>query len=222
MVEPCKSTYNLDPLKIEEKITEKTKAILTVHLYGQISDFSLIKKIAGKYQLLIVEDAAQAHGASFNGTKAGGLGDAAAFSFYPGKNLGALGDAGAVVTSNNELYDAVTALRNYGSHVKYHNLYKGFNSRLDEIQAAILRVKLRYLDKEITRRRAIASKYLKHVSNSFVRLPEISNHEAHVWHLFVIMCEQREELKEHLCQFGVNSSIHYPIPIHKQKAYEKR
>lgn len=220
LVEPDERTYNLAPSIIEEKITDKTKAILMVHLYGQISEFKSIKHIAEKHNLLLIEDSAQAHGALSDGLKAGSLGDAAGFSFYPGKNLGGLGDAGAVVTSNRDLFEAVHAIRNYGSYIKYENVFQGVNSRLDEIQAAVLRVKLKYLDLEIEKRKSIATTYLKEINNPLIILPKVSDLDSHVWHLFVIMCEERDELAKYLKSFGISSSIHYPIPIHKQNAYK--
>lgn len=219
LVEPDINTYNIDPKKIEEKITERTKAIMVVHLYGQSCDMDSIKSIANKYSLKIIEDCAQAHGARYKKCRVGSLGDAAGFSFYPGKNLGALGDAGAITTNDYELYKKLTAYRNYGSHVKYENLYKGLNSRLDEIQAAILSIKLKYIDTENEKRREIASFYLKNISNSSVILPRYEATENHVWHLFVIRTPNRERLQKYLLDNGVQTMVHYPIPPHKQKAY---
>jgi len=221
LVEPDIDSFNLDSKLIEQAITEKTKAILTVHLYGQVTGMDEINVIAKKYNLKVIEDCAQAHGALYRGNKVGSLGDAAGFSFYPGKNLGALGDGGAVTTNDSELANAISALRNYGSHEKYKNLYKGLNSRLDEIQAAMLRVKLRYLDKEITARQAVAQSYLEGINNPLIELPVVEDVTAHVWHLFVIKTAKRKELACYLTDNGVQSLIHYPIPPHHQAAYEE-
>jgi dTDP-4-amino-4,6-dideoxygalactose transaminase len=221
LVEPDINTYNLDPTLIERAITIKTKAILTVHLYGQVTGMDEIDSIAKKYNLKVIEDCAQAHGALYKGKKVGTLGDAAGFSFYPGKNLGALGDGGAVTTNDSELSTTIAALRNYGSHEKYKNLYKGINSRLDEIQAAMLRVKLVYLDNEIQARQTVAKAYLDGINNQLIELPVVENVNAHVWHLFVIRTAQRAELAQHLNENGVQSLIHYPIPPHKQLAYQE-
>ncbi|MBD1577794.1 DegT/DnrJ/EryC1/StrS family aminotransferase [Vibrio sp. S11_S32] len=224
LVEPSIDTFNLDPSLIEASITSKTKAILTVHLYGQVTNMDEINQIATKHNLKVIEDCAQAHGAVYQGQyghakKVGSLGDAAGFSFYPGKNLGALGDAGAVTTNDTKLAETISALRNYGSHEKYKNLYKGLNSRLDEIQAAMLRVKLRYLDKEIEARRLVAKAYLDGIKNPAIQLPTVDDHDAHVWHLFVIKISQREVLEKYLKENGVQTLIHYPTPPHKQEAY---
>jgi dTDP-4-amino-4,6-dideoxygalactose transaminase len=219
LVEPNLNTYNIDPNLIESQITNKTKVILAVHLYGQLADMSAIKAIAEKYDLLILEDAAQAHGAELNNLKAGAFGDAAGFSFYPGKNLGALGDAGAITTNDFDLAHTLYALRNYGSHEKYKNIYAGVNSRLDEIQAAMLDVKLNYLNTEIQQRREIAKMYLEEINNSKFVLPQLENHESHVWHLFVIRCNDRTKLQNYLKDHNIESLIHYPIPPHKQQAY---
>lgn len=223
LVEPDIASYNIDPKKIEEKITSRTKAILAVHLYGQAADMSAINQIAEKYDLKVIEDAAQAHGAIYNGSRAGNLGNAAGFSFYPGKNLGALGDAGAITTNDGQLAEKIRALRNYGSHVKYENLYKGVNSRLDEIQAAILRIKLKDLDRENERRREIATFYLDHINNSKIILPKIVNRDinSHVWHLFVIRTKERGKLQSYLKEKGIQTLIHYPVPPHKQQAYKE-
>jgi dTDP-4-amino-4,6-dideoxygalactose transaminase len=220
LVEPNINTYNLDPKLIEQAITPKTKAILTVHLYGQVTGMDEINAIAKTHQLKVIEDCAQAHGALYKGKKVGSLGDAAGFSFYPGKNLGALGDGGAVTTNDKELANTIAALRNYGSHEKYKNLYKGMNSRLDEIQAAMLRVKLAYLDKEIKARQAVAKAYLQDINNPIIELPVVEDVKAHVWHLFVIKTNQRDKLANYLAENGVQSLIHYPIPPHKQDAYK--
>jgi dTDP-4-amino-4,6-dideoxygalactose transaminase len=219
LVEPDDNTFNLDPVLIEQAITDKTKAILTVHLYGQVTAMSEIGVIADKYNLKVIEDCAQAHGALYKGKKVGSLGDAAGFSFYPGKNLGALGDGGAVTTNDSELAATISALRNYGSHEKYKNSYKGMNSRLDEIQAAMLRVKLKYLDSDITRRQDIAKRYRREINNPLVQLPSAPDESMHVWHLFVVKCEDRDLLLNHLAEHNVQAIIHYPIPPHKQLAY---
>jgi len=219
LVEPDLATYNLDAMLVEQAVTPKTKAILAVHLYGQLADMPVLKTIAGKHDLLLIEDSAQAHGASLNGVKAGAWGDASGFSFYPGKNLGALGDAGAVTTKHDELAQAIRALGNYGSQRKYENLYQGINSRLDEMQAAFLRVKLRGLDAEIEQRRAIAETYLEKIQHPDIVLPQVDDKEAHVWHLFVVRCGDREKLQAYLCEQGIQTLIHYPIPPHQQQAY---
>ncbi|MGI2155332.1 DegT/DnrJ/EryC1/StrS family aminotransferase [Shewanella oncorhynchi] len=219
LVEPNVATYNLDPEIIRKAITPNTKAILPVHLYGQISPMPEIMSIAEEFNLLVLEDCAQSHGAEINGKRAGSWGHAAGFSFYPGKNLGALGDAGAITTSDNELAQTLRALRNYGSHKKYENLYQGVNSRLDEIQAAMLRVKLTHLSVETVRRQQVAESYLQGIYNSFITLPEVTERLTHVWHLFVLRCQQREQLQDWLNANGVQTLIHYPIPPHKQQAY---
>ncbi|MDD3591553.1 MAG: DegT/DnrJ/EryC1/StrS family aminotransferase [Sulfurovum sp.] len=224
LVEPDIHTYLIDPSKIEEKITSKTKAVMPVHLYGQTCQMDRINDIAKQYNLKVIEDSAQAHGASFVDKKSGNLGDASGFSFYPGKNLGALGDGGAVTTNDEALADAIKALRNYGSHKKYENLYKGVNSRLDEIQAALLRVKLRHLDNEIEKRRVIANYYLENIKNSAIILPTLArtlSKNSHVWHLFVIRTTKRDKLQKYLLDHGIETLIHYPIPPHKQNAYKE-
>ncbi|MDY6933316.1 MAG: DegT/DnrJ/EryC1/StrS family aminotransferase [Spirochaetota bacterium] len=221
LVEPDLKTYNINPLRIEEKITDKTKAIMLVHLYGQPSDMAPIVEIAKKYNLKIIEDVAQAPGAMYNEKKTGSFGDAAAFSFYPGKNLGALGDGGSIITDNDHLMDIVRALRNYGSHKKYENNYKGINSRLDELQAAILRVKLKFLDEDNTKRDYIAKYYLENIKNPAVTLPYVAEYAKHVWHLFVIRHAERDRLKEYFLEKKIQTLIHYPIPPHKQKAYRE-
>lgn len=221
LVEPNINTYLIDPSKIEEKITSKTKAILTVHLYGQTCEMDAIKEIAKKYNLKVIEDSAQSHGAYFKDKRSGNLGDASGFSFYPGKNLGALGDGGAVTTNDEELANTIKALANYGSLKKYENLYKGTNSRLDEIQAAMLRVKLRYLDNEVGKRREIANYYLQNIKNDKLILPTARAEDNHVWHLFVIRANKRDELQKYLLDNGIQTLIHYPIPPHKQDAYKE-
>jgi dTDP-4-amino-4,6-dideoxygalactose transaminase len=222
LVEPDINTYNIDPELMEEKITDKTVAIMPVHLYGQVADMDKTNAIAKKYNLKVIEDSAQAHGAVYKGKKAGNLGDVSGFSFYPGKNLGAFGDAGAVVTNDKDLAGRARAIGNYGSHEKYVHLYKGLNSRLDEIQAAILRVKLKYLDKDNDRRREIAKYYRENISNPKIILPQVSDGElSHVWHLFVVRTNNRDELQEYLKEKNIQTLIHYPIPPHKQKAYKE-
>lgn len=219
LVEPDINTYNIDIDKIEEKITSKTKAILVVHLYGQIGYSSKLQAIADKYDLKIIEDSAQSHGAIYKGRRCGNLGDASGFSFYPGKNFGALGDGGAVTTNDDQLAATIRALGNYGSHRKYENLYKGLNSRLDEIQAAVLSVKLKYLDRDNEKRRRIAEFYLQNIENEKIILPRVTNSESHVWHLFVVRTKNRDEFQEYLKNKGIDTVIHYPIPPHHQKAY---
>ena len=225
LVEPNISTYNIDPIKIKEAITAKTKVILPVHLYGQLAEMPEIMQIAKQHNLLVLEDSAQSHGAQIQGKKAGNWGDASGFSFYPGKNLGALGDAGAVTTNDAELATMLKALRNYGSYEKYKNLVAGVNSRLDEIQAAMLAVKLKYLDQETQHRRYIASLYLNGIKNPLIQLPlgdvNAESYMQHVWHLFVIRTNQREALQQYLLNHGVQTLIHYPIPPHKQQAYKE-
>ena len=224
LVEPNPQTFNLCPEHILKSITPKTKAIIAVHLYGQLADMPAILTIAQEHDLLLLEDSAQAHGASIQGRKAGNWGNASGFSFYPGKNLGALGDGGAITSNDAELVDTLRALRNYGSHERYKNLYQGVNSRLDEIQAAMLGVKLRYLDQHTQQRKAIANTYLKNIKNPHIELPLSASVDAevfdsHVWHLFVIRSNKRNELQQHLTACGVQTLIHYPIPPHKQSAY---
>ncbi|RUO78406.1 DegT/DnrJ/EryC1/StrS family aminotransferase [Pseudidiomarina taiwanensis] len=219
LVEPDENTFNLCPGKTAAAITPHTKAILAVHLYGQICPMPEIMNLAQQYELLVLEDAAQAHGASIGGRKAGSWGHAAGFSFYPGKNLGALGDAGVVTTNDSELSETIRALGNYGSHKKYENLYQGVNSRLDEIQAAMLRVKLKRLDVEISHRRNLANYYLSNIPSDLVGVPFLINQESHVWHLFTIRYEHRPELQEYLRSKGIETIIHYPKPPHLQQAY---
>jgi len=220
LVEPDAQTYNLNPQLIEQAITSKTKAILPVHLYGQLADMPAIMDIAKRHNLLVLEDSAQAHGANMNGKKAGSWGDASGFSFYPGKNLGALGDAGAITTNDDDLAQAIRALGNYGSHKKYENLYQGINSRLDEIQASMLRVKLKHLVRETKSRQKIALEYLSGIDNRLITLPKVINEEGHVWHLFVIRSKHRDGLKVFLEQMGIQTLVHYPISPHKQLAYK--
>jgi dTDP-4-amino-4,6-dideoxygalactose transaminase len=225
LVEPDIANYNIDSAKIEAAITSRTRVILPVHLYGQLADMPAIIEIANKYDLLVLEDSAQSHGAEIEGKKAGNWGDASGFSFYPGKNLGALGDAGVITTNDEKLAQMLRALRNYGSHEKYKNLVPGVNSRLDEIQAAMLDVKLKFLDRETQQRRKIANLYLTEIRNPLIKLPlndiNAEEFQQHVWHLFVIKTEHREALQKYLADNGVQSLIHYPIPPHKQQAYKE-
>lgn len=213
--------YLIDSNKIEEKITDKTKAIITVQLYGQACDMNKIKEIANKYNLKVIEDAAQAHGALYNECRVGSLGDAAAFSFYPGKNLGALGDAGCVVTSDAKLAEKVREYANYGSIEKYHHNLKGTNSRLDEIQAAFLNIKLKYLDETNNFRKQVAKQYLESINNPEIILPKVALNNDHVWHIFAVRTRERDLLQQYLLENGIHTVIHYPIPIHEQKAYEE-
>ena len=218
-VEPNINTFNIEPTKIEKAITNKTKAIMPVHLYGQPCDMDPIMDIAKRHNLYVIEDCAQAHGATYKGKVVGSFGDAAGFSFYPGKNLGALGDAGATVTNNKELSDKIRALGNYGSDYKYHHIYQGNNSRLDEIQAAFLTAKLSSLDKMNAERRKIANMYLKGIKNSQIILPFVPEYANPVWHIFGIRCKRREELEKWLNEKGIGTNKHYPIPIHLQRCY---
>lgn len=219
-VEPKLETFNINPELIEAAVTEKTKAIIPVHLYGQACDMDPIMAIAKKYCLKVIEDCAQAHGATYKGQRVGTFGDAAGFSFYPGKNLGALGDAGVVVTNDEELAKRVRALGNYGSDYKYHHIYKGNNSRLDELQAAFLTVKLSCLDRMNIDRRRTASRYLDGIKNDRIVLPTVEDSMAPVWHIFGIRCADRGELERHLNEAGIGTNKHYPIPIHLQECYK--
>ncbi|WP_293667288.1 DegT/DnrJ/EryC1/StrS family aminotransferase [uncultured Parabacteroides sp.] len=221
LVEPALNTYQIDDDKIEEAITERTKGILIVHLYGQCAYTDKIGELCKKYNLKLIEDNAQAHGCMFKGVKTGSLGDAAAHSFYPGKNLGALGDAGAITTNDKDLAEIIRALANYGSAQKYVFKYKGRNSRLDEIQAAVLDVKLKYLDKDNAIRKEIAAYYLQHITNSKIVLPEVVDWDAHVFHLFAIRCTKRDDLQRYLAEHEIQTLIHYPIPPHKQACYKE-
>lgn len=220
LVEPNIDNYNIDISKIEKKINSRTKGVMIVHLYGQVIFSSELKNIAEKHGLKIIEDNAQSIGASYHGVKTGALGDAAGFSFYPGKNLGALGDGGAVTTSDDKLAETIRTVANYGSQEKYVNIYQGLNSRLDEIQAAVLDVKLKYIDQENVRRQEIAERYLNEIKNLKITLPNHPNSpEEHVWHIFLIRTEEREKLQKFLLDQGIQTLIHYPIPPHKQMAY---
>ena len=220
-VEPEERTYNLDPERIETAITPKTRAILAVHLYGQTAEMDAINTLALKYGLKVIEDAAQAHGARYQHEQAGGLGDAAGWSFYPGKNLGALGDAGAITTNDDILADKVRMLRNYGSKRKYYNLAKGYNSRLDEFQASFLRVKLKHLDEWNARRANLAGLYCEMLKNTDLILPFVPADGKAAWHLFVIRTRQREHLQNYLQAKGIGTLIHYPVPPHLQPAYQE-
>ncbi len=219
-VEPRLESYTIDPSLIEEKITDRTKAIIAVQLYGQAADMDEICAIAKKHGLKVIEDAAQAHGSTYKGKKVGALADAAGFSFYPGKNLGALGDAGAVVTNDEALAKKVRALGNYGSDYKYHHIYQGNNTRLDELQAAFLRVKLANLDRWNAGRHQAAERYLKEINNPLITLPTVESYGTHVFHIFAIRCDRRDELEKFLNQKGIGTNCHYPIPIHMQEAYK--
>lgn len=221
LCEPQWNSCNIDPDRIEELIGPRTKAIMAVHLYGRCADIPLIEKIAGKYSLKIIEDSAQAHGAAIAGKRTGNLGDAAGFSFYPGKNLGALGDGGAITTNDKDVADATRAIANYGSHKKYANTYKGVNSRLDEIQATVLSVKLQRLDEDNARRRAIAGRYNAGINNRHVSTPMPFNSEEHVFHIYPIFSNKRDALQKHLIEQGIETLIHYPIPPHKQEALKE-
>jgi dTDP-4-amino-4,6-dideoxygalactose transaminase len=220
-VEPVEATYNIDPALIEAAITPRTKVILPVHLYGQPADLDPILSIARKHGLRVLEDAAQAHGARYKGRRIGAHGDAVAWSFYPGKNLGALGDGGAVTTNDPDIAERLTLLRNYGSKVKYVNEVKGYNSRLDPIQAAVLRVKVHRLDEWNDRRKLIANHYLQELKNSELKLPFVPDWVEPVWHLFVVFHKEREAIQNELGRAGISTLIHYPIPPHKQDAYKR-
>lgn len=218
-VEPDLETYNINSELIEKHITSNTKAIIAVHLYGQPADMDKINDIANKYNLKVIEDSAQAHGALYKGRKVGSLGDAAGFSFYPGKNLGALGDAGAVVTNDKKLAEKIRNIGNYGSDKKYHHIYKGTNSRLDEVQASFLRIKLTKLELWNENRRKIANRYLNGIKNLDVIKPLEKDYAKHVWHIFAIRNNNREKFEQYLNENGIGTNIHYPIPMHLQEAY---
>lgn len=221
LTEPDITTYNIDPIEIEKKISTKTKAILPVHLYGRIAPMDEIKIIAQKYNLKLIDDAAQAHGAIYNGNPVGSLCDATAFSFYPTKNLGALGDGGAVTTNDSMLADTIRSLANYGTTSKYTNVHKGINSRLDEIQAAILQIKLQYLKEETAYRQTLAKTYFDEIENEKIILPHLNDLNQQAFHLFVIRCNNRDVLQKHLYDNGVQTQVHYPTPPHLQKAYSE-
>lgn len=218
LCEPSIETCNIDPERIEDLITTRTRAIMPVHLYGLVADMEKINNIARKHSLKVIEDAAQAHGALHNGKRTGSLGDAAGFSFYPGKNLGALGDGGAITTNDSRLAEVARAIANYGSHKKYINDYQGINSRLDEIQAAALSIKLPHLDTDNRRRRTIAGQYINEIENKAIALPPISVADNHVYHIFAVRTPWRDQLQEHLKSEGIETLIHYPIPPHRQQA----
>ena len=221
LVEPDIKTYNINPDSIEEKITTKTKAIMVVHLYGQAVQMEKIWKIAKKYNLKIIEDSAQAHGAIYQENRTGNLGDASGFSFYPGKNLGCIGDGGAVTTNDEELFNKIKAIANYGSDRKYHHIYKGVNSRLDEIQAAVLDIKLKHLDSDNNKRREISKYYRENIKNSKIILPDTYDEKSHVWHIFAVRTKNRDEFQKYLTEKGIQTIIHYPTPPHKQGAYKE-
>ena len=221
LVEPNLDDYLIDVSRIEEKITNKTVGILPVHLYGQLCDMENINKIAKKYNLKVIEDSAQSHGAVYQNKKSGNLGDVSGFSFYPAKNLGAFGDAGGITTNDDILAEVMQAYRNYGSHIKYKNKYLGLNSRLDDIQAAFLSVKLKYLDEENHKRQEMAEYYLNSITNPYIILPRYHEIKRHVWHLFVIRTQDRNKLQNYLLENNIQTVIHYPIPPHKQEAYKE-
>lgn len=221
LVEPDEKTFCINPDLIEEKITDKTKAIMVVHLYGQAVPMQKIWDLAKKYQLKVFEDSAQAHGAYYEDRRVGNLSDASGFSFYPGKNLGCLGDGGAITTNDEELYLKVKAIANYGSDKKYHHIYKGVNSRLDEIQAAVLDIKLQYLDKDNMRRQEIAQYYRKNITNELIKVPFCADENSHVWHIFAIRTKNRSGLQQYLTDNGIQTLIHYPTAPHKQNAYKE-
>ncbi|SCY11102.1 dTDP-4-amino-4,6-dideoxygalactose transaminase [Lachnospiraceae bacterium XBB2008] len=220
LVEPDIRTFNLDPSLIEQAITDNTRAIMPVHLYGQPCDMDPIMEIARKHDLYVIEDCAQAHGALYRNTKIGTFGTASGFSFYPGKNLGALGDAGAVVTDNDELAEKIRAIANYGSDYKYHHIYQGRNSRLDEMQAAFLSAKLLHLDRMNQERKRLAARYLEGITNPQITLPFVPEYANPVWHVFAIRCDKRDELEEYLKERGIGTNKHYPTPIHMQPCYK--
>lgn len=221
LVDPDEETYNLSEKGLEKAITKKTKAIVAVHLYGQSCQMDEIVKIAKKHKLFLIEDCAQSHNAKYKNKMTGTFGDVGCFSFYPGKNLGALGDAGAIVTNSKDLAERVRAIANYGSNKKYHHLYKGVNSRLDEIQAGFLRIKLKHLKEYTKEREKIAKRYLTEINNDKIKLPVIAKDCTHVWHVFAIRCKTRDDLQKYLSEKGIYTIIHYPISIAKQVAYEK-
>ena len=218
-VEPEAATFNLDPACVAAAIGPRTRAIMAVHLYGQLADIPALQALSRQHGLLLIEDAAQAHGAARDGRKAGAFGAAAAFSFFPAKNLGGLGDGGAVVTDDDALAQRIAALRNYGSDVKYRHLFQGVNSRLDEMQAALLRVKLKHLDADVAWRRRVARCYRDGVRHPQIQLPDMACEEQHAWHLFVVRCARRDALQQHLQARGIQTLVHYPVPAHRQPAY---
>ncbi len=218
-VEPDAASFNLDPVRAEAAVGPRTRAIVAVHLYGQLADVPALAAVAQRHGLLLIEDAAQAHGAEWDGRRAGTLGDAAAFSFFPTKNLGALGDGGAVTTGDDSLARQIAALRNYGSETKYQHRFQGVNSRLDELQAALLRVKLAFLDEAIARRRDVARRYREGIRHPAIGMPGVPREDGHVWHLFVVRSARRDALQRYLQACGIHTQIHYPVPAHRQAAY---
>lgn len=220
LVDCDENSYNINPTLVEHKITKHTKAIIAVHLYGKVADMESLRRISKTYNLKLIEDAAQAHGAVYKGNKVGNLADAAGFSFYPGKNLGALGDGGAITTNDERLVEKICALRNYGSIEKYHHKYLGFNSRLDEMQAAFLRVKLKYLDEWTKQRRKLATKYIEEISNDKYKLSSVEKQEENVWHIFPLLSKERTKIQKKLEENKIQAVIHYPIPIHLQESYK--
>lgn len=220
LVDCDENSYNINPALVEHKITKHTKAIIAVHLYGKVADMESLRRISKTYNLKLIEDAAQAHGAVYKENKVGNLADAAGFSFYPGKNLGALGDGGAITTNDEELVEKIYALRNYGSIEKYHHKYLGFNSRLDEMQAAFLRVKLKYLDEWTKQRRILATKYIEEISNDKYKLSSVEKQEENVWHIFPFFSKERTKIQKELEENKIQTVIHYPIPIHLQESYK--
>ncbi len=221
LVEPDEKTYNIDPELIEQKLTSRTKAILAVNLYGEAADFQKINTLAERYHLKVIEDAAQSHGAFHHGKRSGSLGNVAGHSFYPAKNLGALGDGGAITTNDDKLAEILISLRNYGSQKKYENIYKGINSRLDEVQAAFLSIKLKYLDAENEKRRTIANRYLNGIKNKKISLPGVENFNIPVWHVFVVRTKDRNKFQEYLTKNGIQTVIHYPKAPHHQLAFKE-
>ena len=221
--EPNELSFNIDPENVRKLLSPKTKAILAVHLYGQCADVDPLLEICREHKLKLIEDSAQSQGAMYKGRRSGSLGDASGFSFYPGKNLGALGDAGAITTNDSELAEVILALHNYGSKVKYENLYPGVNSRLDELQAALLNVKLKYLDAENEARRQRAAVYLDKIANPLIKLPEVAGGNEHIWHIFAVRIAHnlRNRFRDYLAENGIQTVVHYPIPPHKQKAYSE-
>lgn len=221
LVEPRIDNYLLDVDKIEENITKKTKAIMVVHLYGQVTPMLKVWELAKKYNLKVIEDSAQAHGACYTHIPCGSLGDASGFSFYPGKNLGALGDGGAVTTSDETLADCVRTLANYGSKTKYYNAFKGMNSRLDELQAGVLSIKLKCLDEDNDHRRLMSKYYRQHIKNSAIILPQVEHESGHVWHVFAVRTNNRNKFQSFLSDQGIGTVVHYPVPPAKQLAYKE-
>jgi dTDP-4-amino-4,6-dideoxygalactose transaminase len=223
LAEPDENTFNIDPDQVRKLITSKTRGILAVHLYGQTADMDPLRALCDEHNLKLIEDAAQSQGARYKGIRAGALGDAAGFSFYPGKNLGALGDAGAITTNDDKLAEVILALHNYGSKIKYENIYAGVNSRLDELQAAFLRVRLVHLDDENLRRGLVANRYLSEIDNPLIRLPKVADYGDHIWHIFAVRLQNglRDNFRDYLAAQNIQTVVHYPIPPHKQVAYKE-